>query len=79
MIYTGKLVLSEIICNTSPLQYLSQLALLDVIPKLTQRVYIPPAVVEEIETGKKYGISLPDVNRISHTTENEKCGVENSR
>lgn len=54
----------KIICNTSPLQYLYQLGLLDIIPKLSKPVLVPPAVVEEIERGRGYGISLPDINAL---------------
>ena len=49
----------ELICNTSPLQYLHQLSLLYVLPKLGM-VCIPPAVVEELSIGRGAGIDLPD-------------------
>ena len=50
----------EVICNTSPLQYLHQLELLHVLPALTKRVTVPPAVVEELSQGRARGFSLPN-------------------
>jgi len=54
--------LSDVICNTSPIQYLNQLQLLHILPALAGRVIIPPAVVEELSQGRTSGINLPDVN-----------------
>jgi hypothetical protein len=54
--------LSDVICNTSPIQYLHQLQLLHILPALAGRVIIPPAVVEELSQGRTSGINLPDVN-----------------
>jgi len=54
--------LSDVICNTSPIQYLHQLQLLPILPALAGRVIIPPAVVEELSQGRTSGINLPDVN-----------------
>jgi len=53
--------LPEVICNTSPIQYLHQLGLLDLLPKLVKRVTVPPAVVEELAEGRAAGINLPDL------------------
>lgn len=49
----------ELICDTSPLQYLYQLDLLSVLPELAEQVRVPPAVVEELEEGREQGIDLP--------------------
>jgi predicted nucleic acid-binding protein len=54
--------LPDIICNTSPIQYLHQLQLLHILPALAGRVIIPPAVVEELSQGRISGINLPDVH-----------------
>ena len=54
--------MSDVICNTSPIQYLHQLQLLHILPALAGRVIIPPAVVEELSQGRTSGINLPDVN-----------------
>lgn len=51
----------EVISNTSPLQYLHQLGLLDLLPRLVGRVTVPAAVVEELEAGRALGHDLPEV------------------
>lgn len=52
--------MSEVICNTSPLQYLYQLDMLHIFQALTEGVIVPPAVVHELAIGRAQGISLPD-------------------
>jgi predicted nucleic acid-binding protein len=54
--------LSDVICNTSTIQYLHQPQLLHILPALAGRVIIPLAVVEELSQGRTSGINLPDVN-----------------
>lgn len=49
----------ELICDTSPLQYLHQLGRLDLLPKLAEAVRVPPAVVNELAEGRAQGIDLP--------------------
>lgn len=51
----------EFICNTSPLQYLHQLGWLEILPALTGRVVIPPAVADELSKGGAAGWDIPDV------------------
>jgi len=53
--------LPEVICDTSPIQYLYQLELLDVLPALATNVLAPPAVVKELEEGRVLGVPLPDI------------------
>jgi len=60
--------LPEVICNTSPFQYLHQLGLLHLLPTLTGGVLAPPAVVEEIDQGKQAGIDLPDLKSLAWVT-----------
>ena len=50
----------EVICNTSPLQYLHQIGYLDLLPRLVNRVIVPVAVVDELAVGRAAGIALPD-------------------
>lgn len=57
--------MSEFICNTSPLQYLHQLGLLDILPKLTGNVTVPPAVTGELQAGRSKGASVPDPATLS--------------
>lgn len=54
----------EVISNTSPLQYLHQLGLLDLLPRLVGRVTVPGAVVAELEAGRALGYDLPDVTSL---------------
>ena len=54
----------EIICNTSPLQYLHQLCLLHLLPALVEKVAVPTAVFMEIETGRENSVDLPDLSML---------------
>jgi predicted nucleic acid-binding protein len=56
--------LPEVICNTSPLQYLHQFGLLHLLPMLAGRVTVPPAVVQEPAAGRDLGLDLPDPARL---------------
>ncbi len=51
----------DIICDTSAIQYLYQLELLHILPKLADRVLVPPAVMDEIEVGRAADVPLPDL------------------
>jgi predicted nucleic acid-binding protein len=53
--------LPDLICNTSPIQYLYQLQLLPILPALAGRVIVPPAVVKELAEGQALGVNLPDL------------------
>ncbi len=52
---------AEIICDTSPLQYLHQLDLLDLLPSLAEKIVVPSAVLSEIEVEIENGVDLPDL------------------
>ncbi|ETX05103.1 DUF3368 domain-containing protein [Candidatus Entotheonella palauensis] len=52
--------MSEVICDTSPLQYLYQLGLLHIFRALAEHIVVPPAVVHELAAGRDQGVSLPD-------------------
>lgn len=58
----------EVICDTSPLQYLHQLGLLHVLPALVRQAFVPPAVVAELEAGRAAGVDLPDVSSLTWLT-----------
>jgi uncharacterized protein len=60
--------LPEVICNTSPLQYLHQLRLLHLLPALAGTVIIPSAVAEELVAGKRLGIDVPEVDKLEWLT-----------
>ena len=57
--------MAEIICNTSPLQYLHQLGALSLLPQLVKTITIPSAVKQELDVGRGLGLSLPDVEILS--------------
>jgi predicted nucleic acid-binding protein len=60
--FKKKHALPEIISNTSPLQYLHQIGLLNVFRDLVGGLTVPPAVVAELNEGRALGFNLPDLN-----------------
>jgi uncharacterized protein len=50
----------EVIADTSPIQYLYQTDLLDLLPTLYCQITIPQAVVHELAQGRTQGVNLPD-------------------
>jgi predicted nucleic acid-binding protein len=52
----------EVISDTSPIQYLHQARLLDLLPTLYGKVTIPQAVADELREGILLGVDLPDVS-----------------
>ncbi|HKQ09450.1 MAG TPA: DUF3368 domain-containing protein [Blastocatellia bacterium] len=55
----------EVISDTSPLQYLFQANLLELLQKLYGQITIPEAVLNEITAGHTLGIRLPDLTAVS--------------
>jgi len=51
----------EVVCNTSPLQYLHQIGVLDILPAIYGKILIPQAVADEIDAGRRAGVNLPDL------------------
>lgn len=49
----------EVICNTSPLQYLHQIGQLSILPALARSIIVPPAVLVELDAGIAKGLDLP--------------------
>ncbi len=58
----------DVIVNTSPLQYLFQLSLLELLPSLYGQVIVPEAVVLELNRGREVGCSLPHVEKLAWVT-----------
>jgi len=56
--------LGDVISNTSPLQYLFQAKLLELLPALFGQIIVPDAVVHELEQGRHASVPLPDVPRL---------------
>jgi predicted nucleic acid-binding protein len=54
----------EVIVDTSPLQYLHQLGLLDLLPSFYGEVLVPEAVVREIAVGRSQGVFLPEMESL---------------
>jgi predicted nucleic acid-binding protein len=55
---------TNVICNTSPFQYLHQIDQLRIIPALAGRIIVPPAVVDELAAGRVAGVDLPDLSQL---------------
>jgi predicted nucleic acid-binding protein len=60
--------LAEIICNTSPLQYLHQIGELRILPALAGRIIVPPAVFSELAEGRAQGVDLPNLDGLTWVT-----------
>lgn len=60
--------LHNVICDTSPLQYLYQLDVVDILPALTEGVFVPPAVEYELAVGRSLGVYVPDVATLEWIT-----------
>lgn len=54
-----------IVCNTSPIFYLHKIGLLNLPEKLFGEVFIPQAVVSELDEGKRLGYGAPDVREFN--------------
>ncbi len=54
----------EVICNTSPLQYLHQIDQLSILPALVGSVIVPPAVLVELDAGIAKGLDLPQPEKL---------------
>lgn len=55
----------EVISNTTPMQYLYQLGLLEILPRFYGEIVLPGRVADELRTGKALGVDLPDVDGLS--------------
>ena len=53
--------MSKAISNTSPLLYLYRIGKIELLPRLFDEVLSAPAVVEELEAGKRKGYDVPSV------------------
>ena len=58
----------ETVSNTSPIQYLYQAGLLELLPTLYGQVIIPAAVAQELAAGRTSGVSLPDPSQLAWIT-----------
>jgi len=60
--------LPELICNTSVMQSLHQLGLLDILPALGSPVCVPAAVCAELAAGRALGADVPDPATLTWAT-----------
>ena len=58
----------DVICNTSPLQYLHQINQIDLLPGLYSNIQVPQAVADEIATGQRNNNALPYLTDLSWAT-----------
>jgi uncharacterized protein len=56
--------LSELICDTTVIQYLHQIGLLSLLPALASQVIVPAAVADELAVGLVREIELPEVQAL---------------
>ena len=59
-----KHALPDLVCDTSPIQYLHQTGMLYLLRELGQCVCLPPAVEKELVAGQEFGINLPDLKQV---------------
>lgn len=50
-----------IISNTTPLLYLHQINLLNIVKEICGKIVIPPAVIRELKAGADQGVFVPDI------------------
>ncbi len=55
----------DVVSNSSPLQYLYQADVLDLLPSLFEQICVPEAVVVELAEGRRQGVSLPILEDLS--------------
>lgn len=53
--------MAVVIADTSPLQYLFQIGVLDLLPGLFGEVLVPEAVRDELQVGRSLGFHVPDL------------------
>ncbi len=66
--------MTNVICNTSPFQYLHQIEQLRILPALAGKIIVPPAVVEELAVGRVAGVDLPDLAQLDWITVQNPAG-----
>lgn len=54
----------DVISNSSPLQYLYQAGLLDLLPALFGQIAVPESVAEELEEGRRRSVPLPILDEL---------------
>lgn len=55
----------EVVCNTSPLQYLHQIGQLRILPALAGSIIVPISVQAELDAGIAKGLDLPKIENLN--------------
>ena len=55
----------EVVCNTSPLQYLHQIGQLRIRPALAGSIIVPISVQAELDAGIAKGLDLPKIENLN--------------
>jgi len=58
----------NVITDTSPVQYLYQASLLELLPTLYDQILVPQGVADELAIGRFLGVALPDPADLSWMT-----------
>ena len=66
----------EAICDTSRIQYLHQIGLLNLLAEFYSRTIIPPAVADELERSRLLGVDLPDISALPWLTIQAPKGLD---
>ncbi len=66
--------MTNVICNTSPFQYLHQIEQLHILSALAGKIIAPPAVVDELADGRAAGVDLPDLAQLDWVTVQNPAG-----
>ena len=69
----------DLVCDTSPIQYLHQVGLLYILPELGKDIFIPPAVIQELAVGLDHGVDLPDLKQTEWIQIMRPQGVKSTR
>jgi len=59
----------DVVTNTSPLLYLHQLKLLELLPRLYKRIIVPSAVVMELSEGARIGYVVSCLRLLRSSTD----------
>jgi hypothetical protein len=66
----------DAISNTSPLLYLHRAGILDWLCEIFERIWVPSAVVREIDTGGVGGHDVPKTGRYAETDDEGLVGID---
>ena len=66
--------MTNVICNTSPFQYLHQIDQLGILPALAGKIIMPFAVVDELAAGRFAGVDLPDLSQLDWVVVKKPAG-----